>query len=142
MDTPVKFLPALGRILLALIFVLAGFGKFSTTDATAAQMASHGIPYSNILVWGAVLLEFVGGLMLLTGLLARWVALVFAFYLVALAVMFHAYWAMPAAQMREQHAAFFEHIAMIGGMLYVVAFGAGPLSFDAMLGWWKPGNTV
>ena len=40
---------------------------------------------------------------------------------------------MPPAQAHAQHAAFFEHLSMMGGMLYVVAFGAGAYSLDALL---------
>jgi putative oxidoreductase len=130
---PVMVLPVIGRFLIALIFVLAGIGKLGTIDATAAQMAGRGIPYSNILVWGAVALELGGGLMLMSGLLTRWVALALCFYTLALALIFHAYWAVPAAEVRTQHGAFFEHIAMMGGMLYVAAFGGGPYSLDALL---------
>jgi putative oxidoreductase len=128
-----KFLPVIGRFLIALIFVLSGFGKLGMIGATAAQMAGHGLPYANILVWGAVAVELGGGLMLMTGLLTSWVALVLCLYTLALALIFHAYWAVPAAEVRTQHGAFFEHIAMMGGMLYVVAFGAGAYSLDALI---------
>jgi putative oxidoreductase len=134
MDASAKFLPVIARFLIALIFVLAGFSKLGMIGATSAQMAGHGIPYSNILVWGAVAVELGGGLMVMTGLLARWAALVLFFYTLALALIFHAYWAVPAAEVRTQHGAFFEHIAMMGGMLYVVAFGAGAYSLDGWMG--------
>ena len=130
---PAKFLPVIGRFLIALIFVLSGFGKLGTIGATTAQMAGHGLPYAYILVWGAVAVELGGGLMLMTGLLTRCVALALCFYTLALALIFHAYWAVPAAEVRTQHGAFFEHIAMMGGMLYVVAFGAGAYSLDALI---------
>jgi putative oxidoreductase len=128
-------LPALGRILLALIFVLAGIAKLGAIAATSAHMASHGIPYANDLVWGVVALELGGGLMLMAGFLTRLVALVFFFYLIALAVIFHPYWLMTGAQAHAQHTAFFEHLAIMGGMLYAVAFGAGAYSIDALVGW-------
>jgi putative oxidoreductase len=54
-----------------------------------------------------------------------------------LALIFHAYWAVPEAAARAQHAFFFIHLAMVGGMLYVVAFGAGPYSLDALV-WRRP----
>ena len=143
MHAPVKLLAdshpsanamsAAGRFLLALIFVLAGIAKLGSVDATAAQMASHGIPFAHVSVWGAITLELGGGLMLMTGLFARFTALVLGFYTLALALIFHAYWAVPAAEVRAQHGAFFEHIAMIGGMLYVVAAGAGAYSLDALM---------
>lgn len=128
-----KPLPLLGRILLALIFVLAGIGKLGAIAATSANMARHGIPYADDLVWGVVALELGGGIMLIVGLLARAVALAFFFYTLTLAVLFHPYWAVAAEAARTQHGFFFGHLAMMGGMLFVVAFGAGPLSIDALI---------
>jgi putative oxidoreductase len=133
MDALAKFLPPLGRIFLALIFVLSGLRKLGSVGTTAEQMANHGIPYSSLLVWGAVALELGGGLMLMSGLVARWVALALCLYTLALAVLFHAYWALPPAEARSQFNVFFEHVAMMGGMLYVVAFGAGAYSLDNLM---------
>ncbi len=126
-------LPAIGRVLLALIFVLSGIGKLGAIATTAAHMADHGIPYANVLVWGAVALELGGGIMLIIGLLTRLVGAAFFFYLLALAVIFHAYWTMTGAQAHAQQADFFQHVAIMGGMLFVVAFGAGPFSIDALI---------
>jgi putative oxidoreductase len=129
-----NLVPALSRILLSLIFVLAGYRKLTTVAATVVQMAHQGIPYSNVLVWGAIALEFGGGIMLAAGLFTRWVAFALAIYTFALALLFHAYWAAPAADARNQFNAFFEHMAIIGGMFYVVVFGPGAYSIDALLG--------
>lgn len=134
MDVAAKLFPALGRVLLSLIFVIDGYAKIDDHARTISQMASHGVPYSDILVWAVIALELGGGLLLLTGLGARWIALVLAVYTLVLAFMFHAYWGLPPDQMRLQHAAFYEHLGLIGGMLYVAAFGAGPLSLDALMG--------
>jgi len=128
-----KYLAALGRVLLALIFVRAGINKLGSIDATAAEMAKGGIPLSNILVYGAILMELGVGLLLMVGLFARCAALALFFYTLVLALIFHAYWAAPAAQTRLQASIFFAHLSMMGGMLMVVAFGAGALSLDAML---------
>lgn len=127
-----------GRILLAFVFVSAGYNKIWNIAATAAYMASHGIPLSGVLVYGAIVVEIVGGLMVMAGLYARWAAGITGLYTVALAFIFHAYWAMPAAAMRMQHAIFFEHLSIVGGMFMVVALGAGPLSLDA----WRRRNAV
>jgi len=96
-------------------------------------MASHGIPFPDILVWGAIVVELVGGLMLMAGLFARWVALAIAAYTLALGLIFHAYWLAPAADMRFARSLFFNHISLIGGMLAIVAFGAGCFSLDAAM---------
>ena len=133
--TPLRnFIALVGRILLAFIFVQAGIGKLGAIEATVANMASHGIPLSNVLVWGAIVLEIGGGLLLVVGLFARCAALALALYTLVLALIFHAYWLAPAAEARTQHAIFFNHLAIVGGMLCVVAFGAGGYSLDALMG--------
>jgi putative oxidoreductase len=126
-------LPAIGRILLSLIFVLSGISKLGAIAATSAHMAQYGIPYANDLVWGAVVLELGGGILLIVGFLTRLVAAAFFFYTLTLAVIFHAYWTMTGAQAHSQHTDFFQHLAIMGGMLLVVAFGAGPYSIDALI---------
>jgi putative oxidoreductase len=128
-----KPLPLIGRILIALIFVQAGISQLGAIAATSTNMASHGIPYPNDLVWGVVALEIGGGAMLIVGLLARLVALALFFYTLTLAVLFHAYWTLTGAAAHAQHNDFFQHLAMMGGMLFVVAFGAGPYSIDALI---------
>jgi putative oxidoreductase len=130
---PRALLLAAGRFLIALIFVRAGINKLGALAATSASMRSHGIPYPDILVWGAVILEIGGGLMLIAGLFTRWAALALFLYTLALALIFHAYWSAPAATARTDASFFFGHLSMMGGMLYVVAFGAGALSIDALL---------
>jgi putative oxidoreductase len=126
-------LPTIGRILLSLIFVLAGISKLGAIAGTSAHMAQFGIPYANDLVWGAVALELGGGILLIVGFLTRLVAAAFFFYVLTLAYIFHAYWTMTGAEAHSQHADFFQHVAIAGGMLVVVAFGAGPFSIDSLI---------
>jgi len=79
MTTLTNFIALVARILLAILFVLGGYNKLmGGTAGTVANMASHGIPFPDILVWGAIAVELVGGLMLMAGLFARWVALAIA----------------------------------------------------------------
>jgi putative oxidoreductase len=123
---------ALGRVLLALIFIRGGISKIGAIGATVANMTSHGVPFPDLLVYGAIAVELGGGLMLVGGLFTRWVGLVLSFYTLTLAMMFHAYWAMPAAEARAQASVFFGHLSMMGGMFYVAAFGSGVYGLDAL----------
>jgi putative oxidoreductase len=138
MSNAVSALSALGRLLIAAIFVRAGINKLGSIAATAATMAGHGIPYPDILVWGAVVVELGGGLLLIVGLFTRWAALGLFFYTLALALIFHAYWTATGAAVRTESASFYGHLAMMGGMIYVTAFGAGLYSLDAIFGIWRP----
>jgi putative oxidoreductase len=134
LNAEVSPISALGRFLIALIFIRGGINKLGSIAATATTMRNHGIPYPDILVWGAIALELGGGLMLVAGLYARWVALALFFYTLSLALIFHAYWTVsdPAAA-RSDANAFFGHLSMMGGMLFVVAFGGGAFSLDALV---------
>ncbi len=133
MNSATTPLPAIGRVLLALVFVLSGIAKLGAIASTSAHMAAFGIPYPRILVWGAVALELGGGILLIAGFLTRLMGTLFFFYLLALALIFHAYWTVTGAAAHAQHVAFFEHLAMMGGMLYVAAFGAGAYSIDSLI---------
>jgi putative oxidoreductase len=134
-NTPLtNFIALVGRILLGFLFVQGGYNKlFGGTAGTVATMMSHGVPLANILVWGAVVVELGIGLCLMAGLLARWAALVLAAYTLVLGLIFHAYWAVPAEEARFDRIIFFNHLSIIGGMLIVVAFGAGCYSLDALM---------
>jgi len=70
-NAEVSSISALGRLLIALIFIRGGINKLGSIAATTATMRNHGIPYPDILVWGAMALELGGGLMLVAGLYAR-----------------------------------------------------------------------
>jgi putative oxidoreductase len=135
MNPLTNFIALVGRIMLAFLFVQGGYNKlFGGISGTVATMASHGIPFPNILVWGAIVVELGIGLCLMAGLLARWAALILAAYTLALGLIFHAYWLTPAAEARADRIIFFNHLSIIGGMLAIVAFGAGCWSIDAAMG--------
>ena len=90
-------------------------------------------PHADMLVWGAIALELGGGLALMLGFLARLAALALFFYLAVLAVIFHPYWTFTGEAFGAERGAFYGHLSMMGGMLFVVAFGAGPYSIDALI---------
>jgi len=119
-----------GRILLALMFLLAGISKFGGLEGTAGYIASAGLPLPKLLAIATAALEVVGALMLIVGWQARWAALALAAFTLLATVLFHNYWAMPAAQQFTQQLMFMKNLAVSGGLLVVFAFGAGALSFD------------
>ena len=119
-----------GRVLLALLFVPAGFGKIAGFAGTAGYIASKGVPLPEVAAAIAIAVELGLGLLLLVGWQTRWAALGIAVFTAVITFIFHNYWAAPAAQMMQQQQAFFKNIAVVGGLLLVVAFGAGAWSFD------------
>jgi putative oxidoreductase len=126
------------RLLLALMFVLAGFSKFAGLEGTAGYIASKGLPLPSLLAFGTATLEVVGGLALAFGLQARWAAAALALFTLAASVLFHNFWAMPADQAMVNQLMFMKNLAVAGGLLMVVAFGAGPASIDARIAARRP----
>jgi putative oxidoreductase len=114
-----------GRILLALIFVLSGFNKITGFDGTAAYMASAGLPLTKVLLVLTIAVELGGGLLIMLGWKARWVALVVFLFLIPVTLVFH-----NPAQGQQQMIHLLKNLAIMGGMLHLFAFGAGAWSVD------------
>jgi len=125
-----RFGPLAGRILLALLFVIAGYGKIGSFSGTAAYMASQGLPMSTVLLAITIAIELGGGLMILVGWKARWAALAIFLFIIPTTLMFHQFWAADAAQAQNQMNHFLKNLAIMGGMLYIMAHGPGPFSLD------------
>ncbi|CAM5765276.1 LysR family transcriptional regulator [Labrys miyagiensis] len=128
MSADTRYLPLIGRILIAAIYILSGFSKLTAPAATAGYIASAGLPLPYLGVAIAVVVELIGGILLVVGYQTRLVALIMAVFTLATAVFFHSN---LADQNMFIH--FFKNIAMTGGLLQVLAFGAGSLSLDASL---------
>jgi putative oxidoreductase len=119
------------RILLALMVVLAGFSKLTGFEGTVGYIASKGLPLPQVGAAIALLVEIVGGIALIVGWNARWAAAVLAVFTAAATVIFHNFWAVPADQAMVQNLMFMKNVSVVGGLLAIVAFGAGALSLDA-----------
>jgi putative oxidoreductase len=122
--------PLVGRVLLVLIFIIAGFGKITGFDGTVGYMQAYNMPMPQVLAVLAIIIELGGGIMVAVGWKARWgAAALFIFVLVA-SFIFHAFWAVPADQMQMQRIMFLKNLSMMGGLLYVIVYGSGPASVD------------
>jgi putative oxidoreductase len=119
-----------GRALLALLFIWSGFGKITGFGGTVGYIASQGLPMPGVLAALAVVVELGGGILLLVGFKARWVALLLALFLLVITPIFHAWWSVPDAQVMAQQINFGKNLAILGGMMLVWAFGPGRYSVD------------
>ncbi|WP_323371661.1 DoxX family protein [Anianabacter salinae] len=115
------------RILLGLLFIVAGFGKLADVQGFAGYMASGGVPAA--LAWPVVLFEILGGIALIAGFQTRWVALGLAAFCVLSGALYHF---VPADQM--QMTSFLKNLGLAGGYLALFVTGAGAFSVDRMLG--------
>ena len=125
------FLPLAGRLCLAAIFIMSGAMKFVGWEQTAAFMEQHHLPLVNVLLPIAATAELVGGLALLFGCMSRLASLGLILFLIPTTLVFHDFWAQSGPEVANQMAHFLKNVAIMGGLFFVMAFGAGPLSFDS-----------
>ena len=118
--------PLVGRVFLSAIYVLSGLSKLAAPTATIGYISSVGLPFAPLGFAIAVIVEILGGTALIAGYRTRLVAAVLAVFTVATALAFHNNFAD-----QNQFIHFFKNIAMAGGLLQIVALGAGRFSPDA-----------
>lgn len=124
-----KFLIIVARLLMAQLFIVAGFGKLMNFAGTQGYFASVGLPMPALLVPLVILLELGGGLALLFGFKTRWIAALLAVFSVASALVAHSNFG-DQAQMVN----FMKNLAIAGGLLLFVRYGAGQPSVDDKAG--------
>jgi putative oxidoreductase len=126
MNTVQKVSELAGRILLSALFLISGLGKIGAYAGTAGYMSSAGLPGALLPVVIAV--EVLGALALIVGWQTRIAALVLAGFALLAALIFHTHFADQI-----QTIMFLKNVSIAGGLLLLVANGAGPLSLDRRL---------
>jgi putative oxidoreductase len=126
MEKQATLIAAAGRLLIALLFIMSGLSKLAAPAMTQGYIASVGLPAPLLGYLIAIIVEVGGGILLLVGFQTRIVGLVMAIFTMATAVFFHHDF---ADQNTMVH--FLKNVAITGGLLQVVAFGAGPFSIDS-----------
>ncbi len=116
-------LALIARVLMAYIFLVAGWGKISAYSATVGYMESMGVP--GALLPLTILVEFGGGLALLFGFQARFAAFGLGLFSVITAFIFH-----DGAQ---DSINFMKNFAMAGGLFFLMLHGAGKMSLDHLI---------
>jgi putative oxidoreductase len=113
----------IGRILLAVIFIVSGIGKIIDPAPVAVMMVPAGLPGNMAL--GVGIFELVAGLLLAIGLMTRLVSFVLFLFVGATILFFHNALADPTQQVNA-----LKNLAIMGGMLMVFAYGQMRWSYD------------
>ena len=124
-----SIIPGIGRVLMATIFVFSGIGKALAPEGTLGYIASVGLPFASLALIGAIAIEIGGGALLALGYKTRLVAALLAAFSLVTAFVFH-----NAIGDQNQLIHLLKNVALAGGLLQVVAFGAGAWSLDAAAG--------
>ena len=126
-DSLKPYADLVGRILISIPFVLAGWGKIGGYAGTQAYMQHAGVPGGLLPL--VILLELGGGIAIIIGLFTRPVAFLLAGFCILAAMLFHG-----GSHEEMQQIMLVKDFGLAGGFLFLVANGAGRLSVDARLG--------
>jgi putative oxidoreductase len=119
----------LGRLLFALIFLMAGANHFN--KQTIGYAASQGVPLASIAVPLSGVLAIAGGLSILLGYRAKLGAWLIVLFLIPVTLMMHKFWTVTDPMMAQlQMILFMKNVSMLGGALLISHFGGGPFSLD------------
>lgn len=127
------FLLLAARVLLAVMFVSAGWSKIGGFEGTVGYINSVGLPFAELAAVGTIALEIMAGLAIIAGFQIRWAALALAGFTLLAAILFHNYWAMPAEQAYMQQLMFMKNLSIAGGLLALSVVGAGKYSMQKSL---------
>jgi putative oxidoreductase len=123
----------IGRIFIAVLFLLSGLGKLAAPAATQAYISAMGLPAPVLAYYGSMAVELIGSVLLIVGFRIRAVAVAMAVFTLLTAVFFHRNFAD-----QNQMIHFFENIAITGGLIQVAAFGGGRFVLDRLVGRTEP----
>ena len=142
MTTAQNALVLVGRILLAYLFITAGYPKLMDPTGTAGMITGAGLPAATLLAYVAGAFELLTGLAVLVGFQTKLVSLALAVFCVFTALAFHSGtvaiegWPAPALGWINtlNGIMLVKNFALAGGFLVLTAFGAGAYSLDAKRG--------
>jgi putative oxidoreductase len=123
--TAIRYVPFAGRLLIGLPFAMSGLSKLGAIGPTTEAIHSVGLPFPTLAFAVCVAVELGGGLFLIAGFKARTVAALLALFSLFTALTFHSNFAD-----QNQMINFLKNVMMAGGLLQIVAFGAGAVSVD------------
>ena len=117
--------PLMGRLMMTYIFATSGIAKIFGWSGNVAYMSTRHLPMISVLLAGALVIEVVGSLCLITGYQARIAAFVMFWYTTAVTFIFHNYWAASGMLAATQETHFRKNLAIMGGLLMLAYSGPG-----------------
>ncbi|WP_413164392.1 FAD-dependent oxidoreductase [Capilliphycus salinus ALCB114379] len=122
---PMKYIPLIGRAFLSSIFLYSAITKIFGFAATQEMIAARGLPLPTLMLLGNIIFQLIGGISLILGYKTRIGAVILILFLIPTTLVFHNFLADPG-----ETTAFLKNLALIGALLMISYFGAGPVSLD------------
>ncbi len=138
-----KFLTIVGRVCISIIFILSGINTIihwhiTETNLTLklidwhtfvierpwiADLFSFFLSWAVIFMVVAVFLELLGGILVFFGMKLRLGAFLLFLFLLLATVIYCPFWLVEGEKRKEEIVMFLQNIAILGGLLYVIALG-------------------
>jgi putative oxidoreductase len=116
------------RLLVVPLFIYSGIGKILHFGVTASRLPGGEGGFGNFLAAGSIVVELGCSLALILGIWSRHAALILIAFIIAASLMFHNFWASPAAQVAAQTVNFLKNLGLIGLFAMIATFGPGSYS--------------
>jgi putative oxidoreductase len=123
-------LPLVGRLLIAALFIVAGIRKIMMFSGSVGYFTKLGFPMPEAFTVLAIVVEIGAAILLIVGWRTRLAAWLLALFVVIATFMAHRFWEFDAAQQANQLNHFLKNLAIVGGLMFVAAFGPGSASVD------------
>lgn len=124
-------LPFFGRLLISLIFIFGGIGKIVDFQGAADLLRSFGIHGAEAYIFVGLLMELVGGILLLLGWHTKLGIILLMIFLLPTTLIIHAFWNYEGLEAEMQVAQFFKNLTIYGGLMAFLSFGPGSWSIDS-----------
>lgn len=122
--------PLLGRILISLIFIVAGVQKIPAFSMMKGYVASAHLPFPSLALAIAIAIEILGGLAILAGFWTKFASWVVFLYLIPTTLCFHLMPALNGVDRMGNIMNVEKNLAIMGGLLILAVHGAGKYSCD------------
>ena len=123
----------LARVMFSATFVISAVRHSCNREAALIEMATGGMPRSNILLLVSIVLRLFGGVSVLLGFHARLGGALLVAFLLPATFIVHAFWRKPPENRTHEVAELLNDLAITAGALFIVVSGSGGVSLDALL---------
>ena len=121
-DVAVPYGVPLARALLAAVFLYSGQDKLRYWQAGVKEVTALGLPWPQLCAAGTIVVQLIGGLLVLSGIGAAFGAAILALFTAAATLLGHRFWLLHGEAAKMEFTTSLEHVAIIGGLLLVIVY--------------------
>ena len=132
-----EYMQAISRVLIASVFIVFGYiqathiGNYIANPAVVKVAGmTGGILTPTIIAYVVMLINLVGGILILVGYQTRWTTIVLIGFVVLTCIFVHNFWTMEGPARIGNQVNFYKNLVIIGALLLLYIHGAGSCSLD------------